>query len=182
MQPISYYDTTQGGIALKVDALSLVPQSINREFDSYQFAIGEHWKYTKNINREDQLLKTVSSSEGAFLYDFGIRLTLGIAHSKIFKTIQTLLIEFALVGLISLIAIVFIARRVGAKMAAPLIKLAQQVDEQIYPISPVGTDDELEAVALAFDRSTQKTHRNQCRIRVEGKGKNSRNWNRKKSS
>jgi len=156
VQPISYYDTTQGGIALKVDALSLIPQSINNDFDSYQVAIGEYWKNTQNINQEEQLLQTVSSVESSFVRDFNIRLTLGISHSRILNTIQTWLLIFAIFGIISLIPILLIARRVGEKMAAPLIRLAQQVDAKVYPVSPVGTGDELEALALAFDNATKK--------------------------
>lgn len=156
IQPISYYGTTQGGVVLKVSAQSLAPESINNNFDSYQFSIGNDWETAKNINQEDQLLQTTSALKDSFLYAFDMRLTLGVSRSKTVEQIQTLIMIFAAFGLLSLFPIIFIARRIGAKMAAPLIKFAQQVDAQIHPIFPVGTNDELEDLALAFDRATLK--------------------------
>ena len=44
IQPIIYYDTPQGGIVVKVDALSLIPPSGKSEYDSYQFSVNHNWQ------------------------------------------------------------------------------------------------------------------------------------------
>ncbi|MFT5450785.1 MAG: signal transduction histidine kinase/CheY-like chemotaxis protein [Enterobacterales bacterium] len=156
IQPIIYYGTTQGGIAVKVDIRTLIPSSIKTEYDSYQISVGNSWTNSSLINNPDLILQTAKVKEDTPLYKFDISLTLGLLKSRIASNINTRLLEFGIFGLLGLILVLLIARRVGARMASPLISLVQRVDKQIYPLSPTGTGDELELLAQAFDHATHK--------------------------
>lgn len=156
IQPISYYDTPQGGIVVKVDSLSLIPPSIRTDYDSYQLSIDNQRQTNQTIDNQDQILQTATAPPDALLYDFDVHLTLGILKSRAARGINYQLLVFAVFGFLSLLPILLIARRIGAKMADPLITLAHSVDNNVYPISPVGTDDELEILAQAFDQATLK--------------------------
>lgn len=156
IQPIIYYDATQGGIAVKVDVRSLIPPTIKTEYDSYKISVTNNWAYSSLTDGQDLILQTAKATEGSSLYNFDTRLTLGLLKSRAAGNINTQLIEFAIFGSLGLILVLLIARRVGAKMASPLISLVQRVDKQVYPVSPTGTGDELELLAQAFDQATQK--------------------------
>jgi len=158
IQPIVYYDTTQGGIAVKVDARSLITTSIKTEFDSYQFSIANNWVDSNLTERasEEQILQTSKPSEDSSLYPFDTQLTLGLSKSRSASEINTRLVIFGIFGLLGVIPILIVARRVGLKMATPLINLAKQIENQAYPVSPVGTGDELELLAKSFDQATLK--------------------------
>lgn len=156
IQPILYYETPQGGIVVQVDAQSLLPASIKTDHDSYQFTVNNDWQANQMVTDADQILLTARPEQDSRLAPFNVELTLGLLTSKAAADINERLLVFAIFGLISIFPILFVARRVGMKMASPLISLAQKVDNNVHPIAPVGTKDELEVVAQAFDQATLK--------------------------
>ncbi|MCJ8271538.1 MAG: hypothetical protein MJK04_19330, partial [Psychrosphaera sp.] len=156
IQPIIYYDTPQGGIVVKVDALSLIPPSVKSEYDSYQFSVNHNWQTNGSKNTNNQILQTAVATTGSLLFDFDINLTLGILTARAASNINNRLLVFGVFGIICLLPILLVARRVGSKMAAPLIVLTKKIDANAYPVSPVGTNDELEVLAQAFDQATLK--------------------------
>ena len=155
IQPISYYETPQGGIVVKVDALSLLPASIQSDYDSFRFTVGKQWNASHD-NDNDQILQTAHAAQDSQLVKFEVSLTLGMLTSRAAGNINARLAVFAVVGLLSILPILLVARRVGAKMAAPLITLARRVDSDEYPIAPFGNNDELDRLARAFDKATLK--------------------------
>ena len=156
VQPINYYGTTQGGIIVEVDVLSLIPTAIKDDYDGFKLSIDQDWQTTDLIDNESFILQTAKASEGKLLAEFDIKLTLGLSKSRAASNINSRLIVFAVFGLLSLIPILLVARRIGKKMAEPLINLASKIDKNVYPVSPVGTNDELEVLAKAFDHATLK--------------------------
>lgn len=156
IQPIIYYDTPQGGIVVKVDAQSLLPASIKTNFDSYQLSIGNTWNTVKSPEEQDLILQTAVAEESELLAPFDVKLTLGLLGNKAAAGILERLWVFLSFGLLSILPILLIARHIGSKMASPLVNLAQKVNNNAYPISPVGSNDELEDLARAFDQATLK--------------------------
>ncbi len=156
IQPILYYDTPQGGIVVRVDARSLIPDAVKQDFDSYQLTIANHWRANPNDVTEDMITQTAQVGEQSLLAQFSPQFSLAILASKTAKNINERLLVFAVFGLLSVVPILLLARRVGAKMAEPLVNLAKKVENNSYPVSPIGSDDELELVAKAFDQAWLK--------------------------
>jgi signal transduction histidine kinase/DNA-binding response OmpR family regulator len=156
VQPINYYGTTQGGIVVEVDVLSLIPETIKEEYDGFQLSINQIWQTNPLDNIEQLVLQTAVAPEGSLLAAFDAKLSLAMLESRAGKKINTRLSMFLVFGLLSLLPIVLIARRIGKQLAEPLIRLADKVDNSAYPIAPVGTHDELEDLAKAFDQATFK--------------------------
>ncbi|NQZ12437.1 MAG: response regulator, partial [Algicola sp.] len=156
VQPIIYYDTPQGGIVVKVDALSLIPSAVKTEYDSYQLSVGYQWLANQTGNITDQILQTADATTGSLLVDFDVTLTLGLLTARAASNINNRLLVFGVFGILCLLPILLVARRVGAKMAAPLITLTKKIDGDVYPVSSPGTNDELDILARAFDQATLK--------------------------
>ncbi|MGX5174861.1 ATP-binding protein [Aliikangiella sp. IMCC44653] len=152
--PIRYYNTLQGAIAVSVKPQNLVPESLLKNTDAYKLTIYSDWELSNFKQDFSGLLVTVASTSGEKLYEYNTKLTLAKSYTNIFADIVPWVVNICLLGLLGISVLYLFAKRFGNKMAAPLIALAEKIEQGHYPVSPTGTDDELNLLAIRFDEAT----------------------------
>ncbi|WP_232313513.1 hypothetical protein [Enterovibrio coralii] len=133
VEPILYYNTVQGGIIARVSAEDM----INKGFDSpeYYFSvtIGGNWTYSSNPNHGDGISLTMTAPDSMRISEFKTTVSLVEPYSYLFKGITPWLYSFIILGLIGLLPVVFMAQRIGRKMAQLLLSLLRTCPKAVTP-------------------------------------------------
>ncbi|WP_444997260.1 ATP-binding protein [Aliikangiella sp. IMCC44359] len=160
IEPINYYQTTQGGIIARIDATQLVTKTITKKIKFYQLILASNWKHsTFPENFSNKITATASLPKSTLLTEFQPTLTLAKDSSYLLKEIIPWLTNISILGCVGIFAMVFIARKIGQQMAKPIILITNRIKKGISPVSPTNTSDELEILAKAFDKATSEIER-----------------------
>lgn len=164
MQPIQYYQTTQGAVVVLVDLAAIVQEALPPPSDHlyklYQgevsfFAANERpgIKYVTHRHQHDK------DGGDSYAQRLGLSFEIGVPRNEFLQPIRTAALRLLLLGALFVVLAILVASRLGNQMAQPILQLCGKVREsgasqKALPCSPVGTDDELEDLALAFDERT----------------------------
>ncbi|MET1256404.1 PAS domain S-box protein [Aliikangiella maris] len=154
VSPIKYYQTVQGGIITQVDIASLVRKTINDQNLYYSLSFDDNWQLTTIPNNFNGLKVSIGVTPDSLLTHYKPQFTLAKDSTYLLSRITPWLTSITIIGMFGLIAIRLLAKRIGQKMAVPIIQLTQKVKQGDYPVSPTHTGDELEILASAFDQAT----------------------------
>ena len=167
--PISYYDTAQGGVAAEVDAGKLFEDVLGKDDHGYAFSVGEEWRVSRHVPTEGAFVATARANNGDILNLFNAALTAYLPNNIATRPIHATLRDMAGIGVLAVIVSLLVAMRVGQGLARPILTLIDRVRNNVHPTGPMGSDDELDLLAEAFDRNTQKLMdaKNQLEARVE---------------
>ncbi|SEG03678.1 putative bifunctional diguanylate cyclase/phosphodiesterase [Marinobacterium lutimaris] len=157
--PISYYETTQGALVVGFDLVLLVRSHAVRTDSSYLklFSGGEQ-VVGVNYNAETDYLTTrLSASEQTpLLARLDLSLEAGFPQQRFDSIEWTILSRFIGIGLLLTLASAMLAAAIGQSIARPILELYRRVRTVPYrACSPLGTGDELDVLASAFDHRTQ---------------------------
>ncbi|MET3998721.1 EAL domain-containing protein [Marinobacterium sp. MBR-109] len=157
--PIKFYATTQGALLAAFDLRELVSRHAFRENDGFLRL------YTKNDSiltlGHDEAIKYISSrqrptSDTPLLQQLDLSLEAGIPESQFESVITTTVTRFIGIGIILTLIAAILAAWIGQGIASPIIELYRRVkDTRRGACAPLGTHDELEALAEAFDERTR---------------------------
>lgn len=160
--PISYYDTTQGALITVFD-LNATAQNITLKNNTYDYLKLMHLNttifshnYKENINYYSY--KTQSYNNNLYLKKLGIEVELGTQSSKYEEPIKEALIRLITIGLLFILAGLVISQLLAKEITQPILKLYNKVrsSNKDTLCSPIGTNDELEQLAQAFDEKSLK--------------------------
>jgi signal transduction histidine kinase len=150
-EPIKYSDAPQGGLAIMLESEDLLPlQLINGSYD-YQLFVNQQSAKTKE-NSSSQLTRQMKIP----IKDNSIKLELLIKKPSLLYTFGSWFYNIIIIGLLLIPIIYIIAHRLSHKLAQPILLLSHKINANEFPVSPIGSNDELEEVAKAYDTATQK--------------------------
>jgi signal transduction histidine kinase len=152
--PIQYAQNTLGALAVNFSPNILLQKRIKESGQEFKLDIGD-WSYqsTSDWHELNSQLVNVPKHHQLSIYD--TKLTLISNRNNTARLMKSWLFNLVVAGMIGIIIIRWVAKRVGIKMATPVIQLTSKIRAKKYPISPVGTGDELELVAAAYDQASQ---------------------------
>lgn len=156
--PIKFYATTQGALLAAFDLRELVSRHAFRENDGFLRL------YTKDNSiltlGHNEAINYISSrqrptSDTPLLQQLDLSLEAGIPESQFESVITTTVTRFIGIGIILTLIAAILAAWIGQGIASPIIELYRRVkDTRRGACAPLGTHDELEALAEAFDERT----------------------------
>ncbi len=157
--PIKFYDTTQGALLAAFDLRELVARHAFRENEGFLRL------YTENTSvltlGHDENINYISSRQRPtvdtpLLQQLDLSLETGIPESQFESVITTTVTRFVGIGIILTLIAAILAAWIGQGIASPIIELYRRVkDTRRTSCAPLGTHDELEALAEAFDERTR---------------------------
>lgn len=157
--PISYYETTQGALVVGFDLAKLVRSHAVRDDSSYLklFSGGEQ---VVGVNYKDDTeyltTRLAATEQTPFLARLDLSLETGFPQQSFDSIVQTTLSRFIGIGLLLTLASAILAAVIGQSIARPILELYRRVRAVPYrACSPLGTGDELDVLASAFDHRTQ---------------------------
>lgn len=161
--PIKFYDTTQGSIIVSfgLEALSLRNKP---EDASMFFELIRHKEsiFTYNYNPKERYfdLTLTPNTANGYLGEIALALRVGMPVSKYLAPVEEAVIRLLLLGALFIILSIIVALYLANSITNPIVELYRRVKASDASkdrlCSPIGTDDEIEALAQAFDeRSLQ---------------------------
>ncbi len=157
--PISYYETTQGALVVGFDLAQLLRSHAIREDSSYlKLFSGDQPIIDMNYDKDTDYLTTrLSANENTpMLTRLDLSLEAGFPKQSFDSVVQTTLSRFIGIGLLLTLASAMVAAAIGQSIAKPILELYRRVRAIPYrACSPLGTGDELDVLASAFDHRTQ---------------------------
>lgn len=155
--PIEYYSTTQGAAIIVFKVGDVASRILADDQDIYiKLFEGETNIFTYNF-QEDQEYHSASyiSERRSFLKQLNVFLELGIPLEIYMAPIKDIFIKLLILGLLFIIIGVLLSTLLANGITKPIITLFNRVknssrSNEIF-CSPLGTNDELEELAKAFD-------------------------------
>lgn len=160
-EPIEYYQTPQGAVIVELDLPFLAKKEIDGDSDTYKvlYVSGESI-FAKNFDGSESYfsLKIPAGPTHPLIQSLGIEIEVGIPREVFLKPIY-FIAWLLLIGTLLLMGVAFyFARHLGLNVSRPIMELCRRVElseTNDFYCSPLGTGDELEALALAFDKRSE---------------------------
>ena len=160
--PIEFYKTTQGLSVVVFDLKSIAERTRPNITDAYyKLFIGSENivsnNYKQQINYFHHRLR--NHQQAPLLQALGLDLEIGVPESIYLAPIWKAMFQLMLISAIFILIAVIISAWIGNSIARPILTLCRRVKKSGFgeqsACSPIGTQDELESLAMAFD---QRTH------------------------
>jgi two-component system sensor histidine kinase/response regulator len=157
--PISFYNTTQGAVAVAFDLSALAARNPLHHPRAYlRFLKDGAPLFAHNFNAGESYItqRIVPGVSEPLLRTLGLELEIGLPETVYRDPVWEALWRFLLVGLALTVVAVFLSTWIGNSIAAPLLTLYRRVitEDDAALAQPLGTGDELEDLATAFARRT----------------------------
>ena len=161
ISPIEYYSTTQGAAIVVFDMSAIakhnlaLPESIYVKLIKDKKSIFSHNFDPKTAYRS---YLHEASDDMPMFKKMDVMLEIGMPETLYNAPIKDATVKLILVGLLFIVLSVFISTRTANKITEPILELYRRVNassnEREVLCSPLGSDDELEDLAKAFDART----------------------------
>jgi diguanylate cyclase (GGDEF)-like protein len=159
--PIQYYATTQGAIVVLFDTKAILERS-KPQGDSI---------YMKVFQKNEELFKSYYEEDHAYYKHFlppleatpliaklGLDLELGVLEDVYLAPVKNTMLRLASIGFIFMLFGILASVILANSITKPIVTLYQRIKQasagEDVLCSPVGTEDELEALAKVFDEHT----------------------------
>lgn len=162
VSPIKYYDTTQGAVIVVFNIQDILKRNTTQlNKNTYiKLLYKEHSIYTYNFS-DSKTYETLIYKPyklHSLSNELGISIEVGVPEKIYYAPLQkTMFILFA-IGLLFTITTLFLSIFIAKKITDPIIELYNRVNssDENTLCSPLGTKDELDELASAFDERTLK--------------------------
>ncbi|MBU1648049.1 MAG: PAS domain S-box protein [Proteobacteria bacterium] len=164
MQPIQYYQTTQGAVVVLVDLGAILKEILPPQSDQvYRLYQGKTLLFTANERTGSKYVTKRHQHDkdggGGYVNTLGLSFEIGMPKSEFMQPVYNAALRLLLLSAVFVVLAILLASRLGNQMAQPILQLCARVrasgtNQNSIPCSPVGTGDELEELALAFDERT----------------------------
>jgi diguanylate cyclase (GGDEF)-like protein len=161
VSPVEYYSTTQGAVIVIFDLESIIKRNLLQDPGSYIRLLRDRdtilsLKFNPDNNYYSYIHTNIS--QDSLLAQLGLDLEVGIP-SKIYEApVIDIIIQLALVGILLIAISFYFSLHTAKKISNPILELSNRVrastNEKDVLCSPIGTNDELEELAHAFDERT----------------------------
>ncbi|MEI8397494.1 MAG: PAS domain S-box protein [Rhodospirillaceae bacterium] len=165
--PIEYYNTTQGAVIVAYDIESLAKRMFPADDANHEQLVGggkgtdRRVLYTQMTQSRDDYIVACALPDATtpYLKNLNIRLDIGVLRVSYYAPIKETIINFILLSILATVVATLAAGRIGNGIARPILNLCSKIthldsNDRATRCSPVGTGDELEELALAFDKRT----------------------------
>jgi len=159
--PIEYYQTTQGAIIVTFDLHAIAMRNAPPLSEGYLIVKNEKGELSnigKDENNDYFFAEVAADKSYPRLQSLNISLQFGELSSLTDEAAWSVLNKITGIALLIIIIAVVAAVWMGNSLANPVLTLykrvKQSIDDASVRCSPLGTDDELEALAQAFDQRT----------------------------
>lgn len=157
--PISYYDTTQGAVIIAFDLAAISKQYLQLMESSY-YRLIKGQKIINEFNFMSELdylhYRTIDNKEAPLMLQLGIDVEIGLPREAYLSPVRNAVIRIILVSLLFIIAAVLLSTWIGNGIAQPILTLHQRIKQMDSArgsrCAPLGSNDELEELAIAFDQ------------------------------
>lgn len=161
ISPIEYYSTTQGALIVSFDLQKIMAESVNYDLGIYTRLLKSSNEVVysegydpfvnyKSYRQENRIFPLFSQLD--------IILEVGLPFDQYRAPIRKAGIALHTVGLILVIASILGSRWIALRITAPILELSSRVkrahEGQDVRCSPLGSGDELDNLARAFDERT----------------------------
>ena len=153
--PIKYYDTPQGGIAVEISASTLLVNILEKVNYGYLLTIGENWSMEQGTRGGSVIAADVQADIASLLGPYHVHLKASLPSAVAMEPVVESLKQLLLLGGISMLLLLLVAVKVGQRLARPILTLTERVQQDVHPCAPLGTGDQLEVLAQAFDQKTE---------------------------
>lgn|GEM_PF-931308 len=159
--PIEYYSTSQGALIVVFDLEAIAKRNLPNDPSAYLKLHKDVLPvFVHNFNAEEhyQSFRLQPTKKNTYLKRLGLNLELGLPQAVYSLPIKDAVLRLVVVGIFLIILGIFISIMLSKSITRPILKLYARVkssdeSDKIF-CSPIGTDDELEELAKAFDERT----------------------------
>lgn len=161
ISPIEYYATTQGAAIVLFDMAAIAKKNLPTDETTYVRLIKDSKPiFSHNFNSQTLYRSYVNAPDESTptFKKLGISLEIGLPESVYRAPIKDSILKLIFIGLIFIIISVFTSTIIANKITKPILELYRRVkaskngDDVLC--SPLGSNDELEDLAKAFDERT----------------------------
>ncbi len=157
--PVHFYDTTQGALVVTFDLDALISAVLSPDvgYAHHLLSGGEKLFVDDHYDPEADYIEVEAALDsGSTLFSgLGWVLRVGVQVSEFRRPMFPAIVQFGVVGILITLMSVLVAARIGGSIARPILRLCDRVAESgsadAPSCFPLGTDDELEDLARAFD-------------------------------
>lgn len=159
--PIQYYATTQGAIVVLFDTKAILERSKPQGESIYMKVFQKEkeifsYHYEKDQLYYKYLLPPLESTP--LIAKLGLDLELGVLEDVYLAPLKNTMLRLVVIGFIFILFGVLASVILANSITKPIVTLYQRIKQssagEDVLCSPVGTDDELEALAKVFDEHT----------------------------
>lgn len=163
--PIKYYDTTQGAVVIVFDLQAVATRQIRSiENESFFMKLVHNgavvFRYNYDPKKQYTSYRYSFEDKNYFLHQLGIEVEMGLPTSLFNAPLKKALFILVVIGLFSLLVGIFSAYLISHGITKPILELYARVKaadkNNDVLCSPLGTHDELDELARAFDERTLK--------------------------
>ena len=161
VSPIEYYQTTQGAVVVVFDLNAILARTAPSQTSTYITLLQQNKDLIsigKDKSQQYVTAKVTSSQQLRRLNKVNLSLEMGELESVSKRAIQQLASKVLLITTIFIVLSIIIAVFLGNSLSRPIITLYNRVIASIngssVQCSPLGTGDELDDLATAFDERT----------------------------
>lgn len=159
--PIEYYKTTQGAIIVSFDLSKIIQRNISQDPDVYtKVQKGKEVIFAQNFLPEERYISYthIADSSLPLIQTLQVSLEVGIPEHHYYAPTREAVFILLLIGLSLVIISLFMSRLTAIKITKPILELSSRVKQahegKDVLCSPLGSGDELEGLAKAFDERT----------------------------
>ncbi|MBE0499119.1 MAG: EAL domain-containing protein [Campylobacterales bacterium] len=161
ISPIEYYSTTQGAAIVVFDMAAIAQRNHPASETTYMKLIKDDksifsHRYASKINYRSY--RHEADETMPMFKKLGIVLEIGLPEALYSAPIKDTIIKLLLLGLAFIVISVYVSARTANKITQPILELYRRVKASSYGrevlCSPLGSHDELEDLAKAFDERT----------------------------
>lgn len=160
--PIKYYATTQGSVVVVFDLAAVANRNLPEDrVASLKLLKEDEPIYRHNVGSgEYRSYRLLPKPTTPYLGQLGITVEMGLPESVYSAPVKDALMRLALLGMAFILAGIVLSSVLAGTITEPIVELFRRVKkssetEETVQCSPLGTDDELEELAKAFDERTQ---------------------------
>jgi len=160
INPIEYYSTTQGALIISFDLKEIVASTINQDTGLYtRLILDERVIFSRGYDPKLQY-KSYQQVDVDFplFTQLGITLEVGMPTHDYQAPVREAIFALVTVGIALIIASLIVSGWVAHKISRPILELVQRVKQahagENVRCSPLGSNDELDRLAQAFDERT----------------------------
>jgi diguanylate cyclase (GGDEF)-like protein len=161
ISPIEYYATTQGAVMVVFDLEAVVARNMAEDEVSTVRLLKQEvevYRHGYHPGLSFATYRYQADDKNSLFAQLGVVLELGVPTSVYNAPLLRAVLTLLGLGLLFILVSAYMARRAGNHIAEPIVELNRRVkaahDNREVFCSPIGTDDELEDLAKAFDDRT----------------------------
>jgi diguanylate cyclase (GGDEF)-like protein len=161
ISPIEYYSTTQGAVIVVFDIASIIKEHLPFDETLYMKLIKDKepiFSHNYYPDIEYRSFTHYADDKTKMFKNMDVSLEIGVPVHIYRAPINEAIIKLIILGLIFIVISIFTSTITANKITKPILELYRRVkaagDNREILCSPLGSDDELEKLAKAFDERT----------------------------